>query len=94
MSDTFAEHEVISRLDGEPSVTLNIAKKAGASTLDVVKSTRAVVEAYEEDKLPGGGRITLVNDQSIWINDIMGRLQTSAAFGIVLVLISLWLFLY
>lgn len=93
VSDTFAEHEVISRLDGEPSVTLNIAKKAGASTLDVVKSTRAVVEAYEEDKLPGGGRITLVNDQSIWINDIMGRLQTSAAFGIVLVLISLWLFL-
>jgi multidrug efflux pump len=93
VSDRFEDHELISRLDGEPSITLNIAKKAGASTLDVVKSTRAVVTEYRGDRLPGGARLALVNDQSIFINDIMGRLQMSAALGIVLVLISLWLFL-
>lgn len=92
VTDTFEEPELTSRLDGRPSITLNIAKKSGSSTVNVVRSTRAVVEAYEKDKLPGGGKITLVNDQAVWISDIMRRLQTSAVFGIVLVLVSLWLF--
>ncbi|MBT5532376.1 efflux RND transporter permease subunit, partial [Candidatus Poribacteria bacterium] len=93
VTDTFEKAEILSRLDGEPSVTLNVAKKAGSSTLSVVKSVRAVVDDYKKEKLPGGARIALVNDQSIFINDIMRRLQTSAMFGIVLVLASLWVFL-
>ena len=93
VSDTFEKPAMYSRLDGEPCVTINVAKKRGSSTIDVVEDVRGVTAKYESERLVPGARLTLVNDSSEYIIDIIDKLQSNAVFGIIFVALALWLFI-
>ena len=91
--DTYEEPTVISRLNGEPAITLSVAKRGEGSTIRIVDTVRTIVEKYRTNQLPEGAEITLVNDSSIYIRDSVSKLQTNALFGVMLVLLVLYLFM-
>ena len=91
--DTYEEPTVISRLNGEPGITLSVAKRGEGSTIQIVDTVRAIAETYRTNHLPEGAEITLVNDSSIYIRNSLGKLQNNALFGVMLVLLVLYLFM-
>lgn len=93
VTDAFEKARMISRLDGKPCITINVAKKRGASTIDVVEDVREATERYEAERLVPGARLNIVNDSSEYIIDIIDKLQSNAVFGIVFVTLALWLFI-
>ena len=91
--DTYEEPTVISRLNGEPGITLSVAKRGEGSTIQIVDTVRAMAETYRTNHLPEGAEITLVNDSSIYIRNSLSKLQNNALFGVILVLLVLYLFM-
>ena len=91
--DTFEEPTVISRLNGEPGITLSVAKRGEGSTIQIVDTVRAIADTYRTNQLPEGTEITLVNDSSIYIRNSLSKLQNNALFGVILVLLVLYLFM-
>lgn len=91
--DTFKDNETISRFNGKPSVTLTVAKKQEGNSIDITEQIKRVVAGYEANRLPIGAALTLTNDSSVYIVDILDKLKSNAWMGMILVAISLWLFL-
>ena len=91
--DTFEEPTVVSRLNGEPAITLSVAKRGDGSTIEIVDTVQTIAEKYRTHQLPEGAEITLVNDSSVYIRDSLGKLQNNALFGVTLVLLVLYLFM-
>ncbi len=91
--NTYEEATVIPRLNGQPAITLSVAKRGEGSTTQIVDTVRTIVEKYRTTRLPEGAEITLVNDSSIHIRNSLGKLQMNALFGVLLVLLALCLFM-
>ncbi|MBU1495178.1 MAG: efflux RND transporter permease subunit [Actinobacteria bacterium] len=87
-----AETSVLSRVNGKPSITISVSKKAGGSTFHVVHEIKQLVERYRADSPPGiGYEVTI--DTTRHIRDILGVLRNNAIFGIVFIFVLLYLFL-
>ena len=93
IQNTYEEATVITRLNSKPAITLSVAKRGEGSTIQIVDTVRTIVEKYRTNRLPEGAEITLVNDSSIHIRNSLGKLQYNALFGVVLVLLVLYLFM-
>jgi len=91
--DTFEEAETISRFNGEPSATLIVAKKKRGNSIRLIEQIRDLIARYEAERLPQGARITITQDSSVWIKDILGKLQNNAWMGMILVVLMLGVFL-
>jgi len=90
--DTLEKSTVYSRLDGMPSLSITISKKADAHITEVVKDVRNYVE-MQQPHLPDGVTLTFTNDTSVIVRDILQVLKSNAYIGLIMVLIILWLFL-
>jgi multidrug efflux pump subunit AcrB len=86
------ETKTLGRFNNKPSVNLTITKTAKASTIDVSKLTRELAANLQEE-LPAGIKIGLFSDLSIYVKTRLETLKSSGAVGLVLVLLSLYLFL-
>ena len=93
VQDTYEEPTVIPRLNGKPAITLSVAKRGEGSTIQIVNTVRTIVEKYRINRLPEGAEISLVNDSSIQIRNSLGKLQYNALFGVLLVLLVLYIFM-
>jgi len=91
LSDGFEERTLISRFSGEPSISLVITKNESGNTLDIVRHARQVIDSWGP-RLPPGLELSLANDESLMVTDILGILQSNALMGMVLVVIALILF--
>lgn len=92
VTDRFKKESTRSRLDGKPAATLSISKKADANSLDVIREVKSMAENYR-GRLPAEARIVFTNDNSIYIKDVLNRLQVNAQLGFLLVLIILYVFM-
>ncbi len=90
--DGFKEQLSRSRLNGRPSVTLTISKRAGENIIDIADEVNAIL-AEAEKRFPPGVDIALTWDESVWIRDMVYELENSILSGLVLVLIVIFLFL-
>ena len=86
--------DVISRIDGKPSITMEVFKESEANT---VETCEAVRKAVERD-LPGdpdlpGVRFFVLHDSGRLIDGSIGTLKDSAWQGGLFSLVILWLFL-
>ena len=93
VQDTYEEPTIIPRLNGKPAITLSVAKRGEGSTTQIVNTVRTIVEKYRINRLPEGAEISLVNDSSIQIRNSLGKLQYNALFGVLLVLLVLYIFM-
>lgn len=89
IQDGWEEESTRSRLNGLPATSLSISKKAKANSLEVIDQIKQITEEYWA-KLPPEMQVTYTNDNSIWIDDILQKLQNNAWMGLILVLIILW----
>ncbi|MBD3334441.1 MAG: MMPL family transporter [Candidatus Eisenbacteria bacterium] len=87
-----AETSIVSRLNGAPSITISVSKKAGGSTFDVVREIKRLVDEYRGES-PPGIEYTVTIDTTRHIRDILGVLRNNAVIGIAFIFLILWLFL-
>lgn len=92
VTDTFEEPEVLSRLNGKPAVTLSVSKRQQGSSIGIIDEIKGIVDEYR-DIIPENVQITLSNDTSIHIRDILHTLESNALIGMIFVIIILYLFL-
>ena len=92
VSDTYEEARTLSRIQGEPSISLSVQKKTEGNTIALVAELRELVEKRSVD-LPEGAELTAVNDYSVILKERLGILETNAFFGLMLVVLMLLLFI-
>ena len=92
VSDTYEKARTLSRIYGEPSISLSVQKKTEGNTIALVAELRELVERRKID-LPEGAELTAVNDYSVILKERLGILETNAFFGLILVVLMLLLFI-
>ena len=92
VSDTYEEARTLSRISGEPSISLSVQKKSEGNTIALVAQLRELVRERKGD-LPEGAVLTPVNDYSVILKERLGILETNALFGLTLVVLMLLLFI-
>ena len=92
VSDTYEEARTLSRIYGEPSISLSVQKKTEGNTIALVAELRELVKKRGVD-LPEGAELTAVNDYSVILKERLGILETNAFFGLILVVLMLLLFI-
>lgn len=83
---TFKDATSFSRVNGQPSITLNVVKRVGENVIAAVEKVRAVVKR-EQAMWPEGIEVSFSQDQSDDIRLMLTDLQNNVISAIVLVMI-------
>ncbi len=83
---TFKDPEGYARLNGQPTVALEISKRIGANIVDVVDLVRHTVEV-ERQFWPGNVEVTFTQDSSEDVRTMLGDLQNNVLAAVLLVMI-------
>jgi len=86
------EARTLGRFNGRPSVNLTVNKSADSSTIDLSD----LVKDYVDDlsaRLPPGVKAGVFNDTSVFVKTRLETVKSSGLVGLLLVLLSLYLFL-
>ncbi|MGB5297886.1 MAG: efflux RND transporter permease subunit, partial [Thiogranum sp.] len=86
------EAETLGRFNGDPSVNLTVTKTADASTIEVSRLVREEAEKLRLE-LPPSIQVGLFSDLSVYVQTRLNTVKSSGLLGLVLVLLSLYLFL-
>ena len=92
ISRRFEEAETLARFNGKPTVNLTVTKTAEASSIWLSKQVHDLVEELKET-LPSSVNIGLHTDTSVYLKTRLNTVKSSGLVGLILVLISLYLFL-
>jgi len=92
VKDAFKDRESYSRLDGAPSVTLNVKKRVGANIIDVAEEVKGIV-ADAQVAAPEGVKYEIIWDASRDIHMMVRDLQNNILTALILVVLVLLLFL-
>jgi HAE1 family hydrophobic/amphiphilic exporter-1 len=82
----------ISRVDGEPALTIAVTKVPAANTVDVSKSVRALLPGLEE-ALGSDVQLTIVFDQAPYIEESIDALATEGLLGLAFAVLIILIFL-
>lgn len=82
----------IARVNGQPSVGLNVIRQPLANTLSISLAMRKVVEELKGD-LPTGANLVVVSDDGDFVERSITGVVTSIGFAIVIVVAVIFLFL-
>ncbi|WP_414834092.1 efflux RND transporter permease subunit [Afifella sp. YEN Y35] len=83
---TFKDATNFTRVDGEPAIAINVVKRLGTNVIENNDSVREVVAAATKD-WPKSVQIHYLLDQSSFIYEVLGSLQSSIMTAILLVMI-------
>jgi CzcA family heavy metal efflux pump len=78
--------------DGQPAVLLNVRSQPDGSTLDIAAHVKQEMNALRRE-LPPGVRLAFFYDQSLLVNDSVRSVWEAIAFGLLLSVVILYLFL-
>ena len=92
VSDTYEKPRTLSHINGQPSISLSVQKKTEGNTIKLVKQIRELVEQRKRN-LPEGTELSVVNDYSVILQERLGILQNNAIFGLILVVVLLYIFM-
>ncbi|RKZ12869.1 AcrB/AcrD/AcrF family protein, partial [bacterium] len=87
------DREEITRVNGEESVEIAIYKEGDANTVTVARELHANIAEWQNGKLPPGTTMTVLFDQSHFIQQAVSEVRNAALIGGVLAIILLMLFL-
>ncbi len=90
VADTYKDLETISRINGKTAVSIEVFKRAGENS---VKLIDAVKQSIDPEKLPQDIKITVVQDDSKDIRDMLAELENNIVSGFFLVIVVLLLFM-
>ncbi len=92
VNDRRKKMNILSRINGEDSITFSLSKKFNANSLDVIRQVKTLVNKYKK-KVPDGITFSWTNDNSIYIMRIINVLRNNALTGMVLIFVVLIVFL-
>ncbi len=90
VQDAYKDSTSISRVNGEPCVSVAVHKRAGENASSLIKEIKQLLN---RDPLPGAMKLTYVNDQSEMIRLMIEDLENNIVSGFLLVVAILLLFL-
>ncbi len=83
---TFEDPEGFARIDGEPSLALEVKKRSGANIIETVDAVREVV-ARQKEAWPETVSVRYLQDESEQVKTMLGDLENNVISAIVLVMI-------
>jgi multidrug efflux pump len=92
VQDGFKDRESYARLDGQPTVTLNVVKRQGENLLDASDKIHALVKDSEAS-MPKGLKITITGDSSNETRNTLNDLINTIIIGFLLVTLILMFFM-
>lgn len=92
IEDGTAEAETIARVDGKPAVVLQIRKQSGSNTVAVIARLKERLKLLET-QLPKSWSMTIVRDQSDYIQGALHAVQEHLILGAILAALVVYLFL-
>ena len=92
VNDRREEMPILSRMNGDNSITFSISKKSDANSIDVTDSIKELVAEYNS-KVPGGVEFNCTNDTSVYILRVIKVLRNNAITGMLLIILVLYIFL-
>jgi HAE1 family hydrophobic/amphiphilic exporter-1 len=81
--DGTKELRAISRLNGEPTVALEVLRQSGANTVAVIEAVREKLGELR-DQLPGDVKVEVIRDQSRYIYEALHEIQRHLVLGSIL----------
>ena len=87
------DREEITRVNGEESVEIAIYKEGDANTVTVARELHANIAEWQNGKLPPGMRMSVLFDQSSFIESAVKEVRNAAVIGGVLAILVLLFFL-
>lgn len=90
--DGTKEQRSIARLNGVPSVTLEIRRQSGENTVSVIEGVKERLTALPA-RLPGGVGVEVIQDQSIYIHSAMHEITVHLVLGSILASLVVLLFM-
>ncbi len=83
---TFQDPAGFARVDGQPTIALEIRKTAGANIIEAVAAAKAEIEAARRD-WPEAIGVAYLQDQSEDIEDLLGDLENSVIAAVLMVMV-------
>ena len=83
---TFKDASSFTRVNGKPAMSLEVVKRIGTNIIENNKEVRRVVEEFTKD-WPDTIKVNYMIDQSSFIYEVLGSLQSAIMTAIVLVMI-------
>ncbi|TAK47518.1 MAG: efflux RND transporter permease subunit [Xanthobacteraceae bacterium] len=81
---TFKDATSITRVNGQPAMTIEVSKRTGANLIETVDGVKATVARLQQ-AWPAEVRVTYTQDKSKLIRQMLADLQNSVATGVLLV---------
>ena len=92
VEDGTKEQRSFSRLNGVPTVTLDIRRQSGANTVEVINGLKAVLPRVNA-QLPEDVKLEIIRDQSRYIESALHEIQTHLVLGSILASLVVLLFM-
>jgi len=92
IQDTIVEMRSLSRFNGQAAVGLEIIKQSGANVVELAADVRRELDQLKGE-LPPDINMTIVNDDSVWINDAIHEILFNIRVGTLLAVLVIFLFL-
>ncbi len=89
--DTTEDFRSFTRINGKAGVRMRVTKQSGKNTVAIAEDVKAEVERINRDVQ--GLRLTVLDDQSRFIEQSIASVQEAALFGAILVVIVIFSFL-
>ena len=83
---TFKDPSVYTRVNGQPAIAIDVVKRIGTNIIENNREVREVVQSFTKD-WPKPIEIDYILDQSNFIFEVLGSLQSSITTAIALVMI-------
>jgi HAE1 family hydrophobic/amphiphilic exporter-1 len=90
--DTIVEQRSLSLYNDEAAVALIVKEQSGANVVDLAAGVRARLSDLQKE-MPPDVRISVVNDNSVWIEDSIHEIVFNIEFGTLLAVLVIFLFL-
>ena len=85
---TFKDYDSYARVNGNPSLTLEVVKRTGKNVVITTEKARAIIAAFRQ-QIPEQIRLDIRQDTSQEINDMLNDLQNNIFSAVILMLIVL-----
>jgi hydrophobe/amphiphile efflux-1 (HAE1) family protein len=92
VEDGTKEQRSFSRLNGVPTVTLDIRRQSGANTVEVINGLKAALPRVSA-QLPEDVKVEIIRDQSKYIEAALHEIQTHLVLGSILASLVVLLFM-
>lgn len=93
VEDGLADNRQLARFNGETTIGLGIVKVANTNTVAITEAVLARLENEIRPQLPPGMRITVVSNDAVFIQEIIGALKEHLVEGTLLASLVVWFFL-